>query len=460
MNTIPPTECPAWQALAARAAQPPKLSDLFARDLERRERMTVQAPGVRYDYSRQKLDAGALKLLLQLAAERGLSRSRPGDHVLLRAGDDAPAEIKATLARMHRLAGKLRGRGRIRRIVHLGVGGSALGPQLVADALRAHGSPIELAFAGSLDPLDLGRALEGAEPGATLFLVVSKSFTTAETLANAHAARRWLGGGIEASRHFIAVTANDAAARAFGVAKVLPLPESVAGRFSLWSAASFGALCALGPERFDELLAGAREIDRHFAETPLERNVPALMALVGVWNVNFLGAPAHAVLPYAHALRLLPAHLQQLEMESNGKGVDRQGRSLGYATAPVVWGAEGTAAQHSFLQLLHQGTRAVPADFIVAGASAEADANAEAQSRALAFGTGDAPLPPERRHPGDRPSSTLRLARLDARHLGALLALYEHKVYVQGAVWNVNSFDQWGVELGKELARDILSRRP
>jgi glucose-6-phosphate isomerase len=233
----------------------------------------------------------------------------------------------------------------------------------------------------------------------------------------------------------------------------------VGGRFSVWSAASFSALAALGADTFEEFLAGARDLDRHFLDAPPGKNLPALLALLGVWNVNFLGAATHCVLPYAHALRLLPAYLQQLEMESNGKRVDRAGREVGYATAPVVWGAEGTVSQHSFHQLLHQGTQAVPADFIVAGVSAELDANAEAQARALAFGTDDPALPPYRRYPGDRPSNTLRLERLDARHLGRLLAAWEHKVFTQGVIWNVNSFDQWGVELGKQLAAGILGKR-
>jgi glucose-6-phosphate isomerase len=233
----------------------------------------------------------------------------------------------------------------------------------------------------------------------------------------------------------------------------------VGGRFSVWSAASFSALAALGPGAFDEFLAGGRDMDRHFLEAPAEKNVPVLLALLGVWNVNFLGAATHCVLPYAHALKLLPAYLQQLEMESNGKRVDREGRALGYATAPVLWGAEGTVSQHSFHQLLHQGTQAVPADFIVAGVSAELDANAEAQARALAFGTADPALPAHRRYPGNRPSNTLRLERVDARSLGALVAAYEHKVFVQGVLWNVNSFDQWGVELGKQLAGEILQHQ-
>ncbi|MEX0637562.1 MAG: glucose-6-phosphate isomerase, partial [Burkholderiales bacterium] len=340
------------------------------------------------------------------------------------------------------------------RIVHLGTGGSDLGARLLLDALRER-ARIEVRFAANIDPLDLARALEGAEPASTCVVAVSKTFSTAETLANATAAKAWLGG----RGRIVAVTADEAAARAFGAAEVLPMWDWVGGRFSIWSAASFSALAALGPDLFDEFLAGGRAMDRHFLETPLEQNLPVLLALIGAWNVNFLGAATHCVLPYAHALKLLPAYLQQLEMESNGKRVDREGRALAYAPAPVVWGAEGTVSQHSFHQLLHQGTQAVPADFIVAGVSAELDANAEAQARALAFGTADPALPAHRRYPGNRPSNTLRLERIDARALGALVAAYEHKVFVQGVIWNVNSFDQWGVELGKEMAKKLLTRR-
>jgi glucose-6-phosphate isomerase len=337
--------------------------------------------------------------------------------------------------------------------VHLGTGGSDLGPRLLVDAL-GQGSGLEVRFAANLDPLDLARALEGADPASTLVVAVSKTFTTQETLANARAAKAWLGG----RGRLYAVTANEAVARAFGAAEVLPMWDWVGGRFSVWSAVSFSALAALGAATFDELLAGANDMDRHFYDAPLEQNVPALLALVGVWNVNFLGATSHCVVPYVHALRLLPSYLQQLEMESNGKRVDREGRAVDYATAPVLWGGEGTVSQHSFHQLLHQGTRTVPVDFIVAGVSAELDAHAEAQSRALAFGTADRTLPAHREYPGNRPSSTLRLDKLDARHLGRLLAAYEHKVFTQGVIWNINSFDQWGVELGKRLADDILKK--
>jgi glucose-6-phosphate isomerase len=225
----------------------------------------------------------------------------------------------------------------------------------------------------------------------------------------------------------------------------------------VWSAVGFAAACAIGWERFEDFLLGANEIDRHFAETPLEKNVPALMALIGVWNTNFLGAPTHAVLPYSNALRLLPAYLQQLEMESNGKRVDREGRPVDYATAPIVWGAEGTVSQHTFHQLLHQGTHSVPADFIDLALEKNLSANCRAQADALAFGTDDPALPPHKQYPGNRPSSFFTLEGVNPRNLGRLLALYEHKVFTQGVLWNINSFDQWGVELGKELAKKILS---
>jgi glucose-6-phosphate isomerase len=366
----------------------------------------------------------------------------------------------------------------VHRIVHLGTGGSDLGPRLVLDALREQ-ARIEVRFAANIDPLDLARALEGAEPAGTLVVAVSKTFTTAETLANARAAKDWLGG----RGRLYAVTANERAAREFGAAEVLPMWDWVGGRFSVWSAASFSALAALGPEAFGEFLAGGNDMDRHFREAPLERNVPALLALLGVWNVNFLGAATHCVLPYAHALRLLPAWLQQLEMESNGKGVDFDGAVLPYDSSAVVWGEPGTNGQHAFFQMLHQGTDVVPLEFIAVRTPShphlslhtKALANCLAQARALMLGksvdgargeraptasdTIDADtLARHRSFPGNRPSTTLVLDALTPRSLGALVALYEHRVFTSGAVWGINSFDQWGVELGKALCNDLLPR--
>ena len=462
MNTTPPTDCPAWRKLAAhadawRAAQ---LAEMFAGEPARAQRMLAEAPGLRLDYSRQRVGALTLKLLAQLAAERGFdewraalyagkeinsTEGRAAGHVALR------TETSDSLSRVNAIASKINNEKTFTRVINLGTGGSDLGPRLLSDAFGD--GALDVRFVANVDPLELERALAGADPAATLMVVVSKSFSTQETLANAAAARQ-RGFG-----NFYAVTSNVEAARKFGAAEVFVIPDSIGGRYSLWSAASFAAVLAIGTAAFSEIIAGGRDIDEHFLGEPLESNVPALMALLGIWNVNFLGLQAHAVLPYSHRLRLLPAYLQQLEMESNGKGVDREGRTAGYATCPVVFGAEGTPAQHSFMQLLHQGPQPVAADFIDVSVNAALSANAQAQADALAHGTGhaglatgEAALPPHRRHPGNRPSSILKFRAFTPRDLGRLLALYEHKVFTQGVLWNINSFDQWGVELGKQLA--------
>ncbi len=466
MKTVSPTQCPAWAKLAQHAEswRAVHLRELFAGDAARGRQFAAEAPGVRLDYSRQRLGAMTLRLLAHLAAERGFAEwreallagsainsteNRAAWHTALRAGDSAPAEVKETLAKMRSLVEKLRGERKYRRIVNLGTGGSDLGPRLLADALGD--GTLDVRFAANVDPRDLQRALEGAEPAGTLFVIASKTFTTQETMSNADAARRWGG------KAFIAITSNLEAAKAFGADQVLPMWDWVGGRFSVWSAVGLAAACAIGWKAFESFLSGAHDVDKHFAEAPLEKNVPALMGLIGVWNTNFLGAATHAIVPYSNALRLLPGFLQQLEMESNGKRVDREGHALDYATAPVVWGAEGTVSQHSFHQLLHQGTQVVPADFIELNLEKHLTANLLAQADALAFGTGDASLPPHRRYPGNRPSSLLLAEKLDARNLGRLIALYEHKVFTQGVIWNINSFDQWGVELGKELAKKTLT---
>ena len=468
MNTRSPAECPSWAQLAQHAEswRAAHLRSVFAGEPARSRQFVAEAPGVRYDYSRQRLGALTLRLLAHLSAERGFAEwrealfagskinsteDRAAWHTALRAGDSAPAEVKQTLARMKSLVSSIRQARTFKRIVNLGTGGSDLGPRLLADSL-ADGA-LDVRFAANVDPRELRRALDGAEPDSTLVVVVSKTFTTQETMSNAAAAKQW------GARHFYAITSNVEAARAFGAAEILPMWDWVGGRFSVWSAVGFAAACAMGWPAFEAFLAGGHEIDRHFAEAPLEKNLPALMALVGVWNTNFMGSPTHAVLPYSNGLRLLPAYLQQLEMESNGKRVDRGGRAVDYATAPVLWGAEGTVSQHSFHQLLHQGTQVVPADFIDVGEDAVLSANLQAQADALAQGTDDPKLPPHTQYPGNRPSSVLHLERLEPRNLGRLIALYEHKVFTQGVVWNINSFDQWGVELGKALAKRILSRR-
>ena len=471
MNTTPPTACPSWSALTAHAesARAVHLRQFFADDAQRAQHLTVEAAGVRYDFSRQRLGAMTLRLLAHLADERGLAdwraallagkpinntENRAAWHTALRAAN-APREVGETLERMRALASRLRAERRFKRVVNLGTGGSDLGPRLLADAFTSNkdAGTLDVRFAANVDPRDLERALEGAHPAETLVIIASKTFTTQETLANAERARQW------GARHFYAVSANLEAAKRFGVTEVLPMWDWVGGRYSVWSAVGLAAMCAIGPQAFADFLAGGREVDEHFATAPLENNIPALLALIGVWNTNFLGCATHAVLPYANALRLLPAYLQQLEMESNGKRVDRTGRPVDYATCPVLWGAEGTVSQHSFHQLLHQGTQVVPCDFIDLGLDADLSANARAQADALAFGTDDPKLPPHRQYPGNRPSSMLFLDGCTARNLGRLIALYEHKVFVQGVIWNINSYDQWGVELGKQMAKEMRAKK-
>ncbi|MGQ0544534.1 MAG: glucose-6-phosphate isomerase [Betaproteobacteria bacterium] len=471
MNTLPPTQCKAWSQLATHAEswKGLHLRDIFANDVTRGVQFAAAAPGVRLDFSRQRVGAITLRLLSQLAQQRGLpewrealfagrkinnTEDRAAWHTALRSGSHP--EVQEVLSRMKALTHRLRTDRTFKRIVNLGTGGSDLGPRLVADALGD--GTLEVRFAANVDPRDLERALEGADPASTLFVVASKTFTTQETMANAEAAKRWLGSQ-KIQDHFVAISANTPLAKSFGAGEVLPMWDWVGGRFSVWSSVGLAAMCAIGAESFEQFLLGGQDIDRHFADAPLEKNVPVLMALLGVWNANFLGAATHAVLPYANALRLLPSYLQQLEMESNGKRTDREGRVVDYPTAPVLWGMEGTVSQHSFHQLLHQGTQVVSVDFIDVSSNQDLTANARAQADALAFGTADPKLPPHKQYPGNRPSSILSIQGLSPRNLGRLIALYEHKVFTQGVIWNVNSFDQWGVELGKEMAKKLLTRR-
>ena len=494
------TRSPAWQALAAhqRRIAAASLSELFAADASRAGRFSLEAGGLLLDYSKHRIDAETMRLLRELAAQAQvpawIARMFAGDpvndtegraalHVALRSdrrafperGDVMPA-VRAARDQMRRFVdeaqrGALKGGGGlpITDIVNIGIGGSDLGPRMLARALRKLRRPgPRLHFVANIDPADLDAALAGLAPGTTFFIVASKSFTTAETLDNAARARAWLesalGESIELSRHFAAVTANAAGAAALGIPaeRVFPLWDWVGGRYSVWSAVGLPVALTAGMDAFEELLEGARAMDEHFRTAPLERNLPVVLALLEIWHVNFFGARSRAVIPYSEDLRDLPAYLQQLEMESNGKRVDRDGYEVDYETAPVVWGAAGTPSQHAFHQLLHQGTHLIPVDFVVighhgesSGARAALAANALAQSSALAFGN-PAPDAPHKALPGNRPSSTLLLERLTPRSLGALIALYEHKVFVEGTIWNLNSFDQWGVEHGKNLARALL----
>jgi len=497
MNTRPPTAFPAWQALAERAAawRGGALKAALAEDPARARSLVAEAPGMRYDFSRQRLDAAVIAQLVELAAARDLpawraallaggtvndTEQRPAWHSALRAGAAAPPEVQAAQARMRGLARRLRegawrgATGRpIRHIVHLGTGGSDLGPRLVVDALAEAATPaLRIHFASNVDPLDLERALRDADPETTLFVVVSKTFTTQETMENARAARAWLARGLPpgaaCAPHFIAVSANVDAARAFGAGEVLPMWDWVGGRYSVWSAVGFTAMAAIGETAFAEFLAGAADMDTHFAAAPLERNLPVLMALVGVWNVNFLDAATQAVLPYATPLRLLPAYLQQLEMESNGKRVTRDGAPLTRASGPVVWGEPGTNGQHAFYQLLHQGTTIVPAEFVgfrqnqhemdveIEGTTSQEKLIANLLAQALALATGRKDKNPNRFFAGNRPSAILMADKLAPYTMGSLLALYEAKIVLQGFIWNINSFDQEGVQLGKVLANRFL----
>ncbi len=502
-----------WQALGAHrnALAPSHQNRLFAEDPQRFDRLCFRCDAWLADFSKQRLTTETLDLLLRFAAARNLtgfmqrmaageavnvSEQRAARHIALRAREVCTVadqnvfpEISATRARLRTLSeairtGAWRGAGGqpVTAIVNLGIGGSDLGPRMVTQALAANALPaLQIRFVANLDPAEFTDAVRGLDPARTLFIVSSKSFTTQETLANARAARAWLGGA-DPARHFIAISNNLAAAQGFGIPaeNCLAIPEWVGGRFSLWSAIGLPIACAIGMEAFEALLAGAREMDTHFLTAPLRENLPVLMALVGLWNINFLGAQTLAILPYAHRLGLLPAYLQQLEMESNGKCVTRAGETLDYDTAPIVWGMAGTIGQHAFHQFFYQGSHLTPIDFIVpVGGDDPAQqalvAHALAQSAALMQGktreaahaqliaAGSSPAAAKRlaSHlacPGGQPSTTLLLPALTPRTLGGLLALYEHKVAVQGHLWDINSFDQWGVEQGKQMAHRILSQ--
>ncbi|MBM3513776.1 MAG: glucose-6-phosphate isomerase, partial [Alphaproteobacteria bacterium] len=382
-------------------------------------------------------------------------------------------EVRATLARMKSFCNAVRSgawRGAsgqpIRHIVNIGIGGSHLGPMFVADALKnSQRDDLSVAFVSNPDRAQIDEALKGLDPAATLFTIASKTFTTVETMANANQARAWIVAKLGApavARHFAAVSTNLKAIAAFGIdpANVFPMWDWVGGRYSVWSAVGLSVALACGFDNFERLLAGARLVDDHFKSKPLAENLPALLGLIGVWNADVLGMPALAVLPYDHRLKLLPDHLRQVDMESNGKAVTREGAAVGSLAGPFLFGGGGSDGQHSFFQHLHQSPRVIPCDFVVSLAGSELlVANAFAQSEALMRGRTAAELAstpkalrPHRAFTGNRPSTTILLDDITPESVGALVALYEHKVFVQGAIWGVNSFDQWGVELGKELA--------
>ncbi|MFN4288771.1 MAG: glucose-6-phosphate isomerase [Brevundimonas sp.] len=489
------------------------ISAHFADEPDRMARLTLEAAGLFIDLSKQAFSLDQLDRLLKLAEAADVpgwrarmfageavnaSEQRAVLHPALRAEDDADFsalgkpvmdEVRAQRRAMQALAeaigaGERRGAGgaAFRAIVHIGIGGSDLGPRLVWEALRPRAPGMDLRFVANIDPDELDEALSGLDPASTLVVVVSKTFTTRETLFNAERARRWLAAALgesEARSHLIGVSAAPERARAFGCGEVIGFADWVGGRFSLWSGVGLSCAIALGWPTFSRLLDGARAMDAHFLSAPLGASAPVLMALAEVWNVNALGRHARSVAPYAHRLRRLPAYLQQLEMESNGKSVGRMGQRLDHHTAPVVFGEPGTNGQHAFFQMLHQGTSVVPVDIIAVRESVEQtgdrrplNANAIAQGEALMLGRSEAEvrqrleaegrspaeidaLAPQMAFAGDRPATTIVLDALTPERLGELIALFEHKVFVLGVIWGVNSFDQWGVELGKVLARTL-----
>ncbi len=508
----------AWAALskAAEAARDRRIDSLFAREPDRLGVLTLAAAGLELDLSKQPWSREDLDTMLALARAARVeaardrlyagevvnaSEGRPALHMALRAPDGADwraagvpvsGEVEATRNAMRAFAGAVRS-GAVagatgkpfRAIVHIGIGGSDLGPRLVWEALKPLDPQIELRFAANVDPAELAQALTGLDPAETMVVTVSKTFTTLETLTNAEAARDWLRASLgEASdSHLVAVSASPEKAQAFGVpaGQVFGFWDWVGGRYSIWSAVGLSCAIALGYDAFEAMLAGAHAMDDHFRTAPLETNAPVLLALAHVFNRNGLGRPIRAVVPYAQRLRLFAPFLQQLEMESNGKRVTATGQPVPHPTAASVFGDAGTNGQHAFFQLLHQGTDVVPVDILAVREGAEGDpsaqtkllANAIAQAEALMVGRSEAEvraeltaagrppavidaLAPQRTFPGNRPSSFLLLDRLDPARFGALVALYEHKTFVEGVLWGINSFDQWGVELGKTLATRVL----
>jgi len=509
-----PTTLPAWKALSANRDQIAKttLKELFAADPERGERLNAEACGLYLDYSKNRVNDETLKLLVQLAHETGLEPARDamfrGDkinitedravlHVALRApkgevikvdGVDVVPEVHKVLEAMGAFADRIRSgewKGftgkKIKNVINVGIGGSDLGPVMAYEALRHYSDrSLTFRFVSNVDGTDFAEAVHDLDPSETLFIISSKTFTTLETMTNAGSAREWilagLGGDIKAvASHFVAVSTNADKVSAFGIdtANMFGFWDWVGGRYSMDSAIGLSTMIAIGPKNFSNLLAGFHSMDEHFRTAPLEKNLPVLLGLLAVWYNDFFGAQSIAVLPYEQYLKRFPAYLQQLTMESNGKSIRLDGEHVTADTGPIYWGEPGTNGQHSFYQLIHQGTRLIPCDFIGFNKALNQlghhhnylISNIFAQAEALAFGktpeqvkaegTPDW-LNPHRVFEGNRPSNVIMADKLDPRTLGVLVALYEHSVFTQGAIWGINSFDQWGVELGKQLAQHII----
>jgi glucose-6-phosphate isomerase len=513
MPVVPLRQRAAWKALEQHQAKigARHLRDLFAEDPGRGERLTAEAAGLYLDYSKNRVTDETMALLIQLAEESGLAQHRDamfaGErinvsenrsvlHVALRMpkgtslivdGTDVVAEVHQVLDRMAKFADSIRsgewkgytGKA-IRNVINVGIGGSDLGPVMAYEALRWYSQrDLTFRFVSNVDSTDFVEATRDLDPAETLFIISSKTFGTLETLTNARSARQWivsaLGSTDAVARHFVAVSTNDERVSEFGIdtANMFGFWDWVGGRYSMDSAIGLSTMVAIGPERFREMLAGFHDMDEHFRTTPLERNLPVLMGLLAVWYGDFFGAQTYGVMPYEQYLKRFPAYLQQLTMESNGKHVTLEGTAVDYDTGAVYWGEPGTNGQHSFYQLIHQGTRLIPLDLIGFGQTLNPlgdhhdilSSNVFAQAQALAFGKteeqvlaeGTSPeVAPHRVMPGNRPTNVLLAQKLTPRLLGTLVALYEHSVFTQGTIWDIDSFDQWGVELGKVLAVQII----
>ena len=511
----------AWKALASHKQEVERLHmrELFAGDAERFQRFSIRMGDLFLDYSKNRMTGKTIELLTSLAEEAGVdsykekmfagskinfTEQRAVLHTALRQpesfrlqldGQTVGCDVREVLAQMKHfcelvLSGEWKGYSgkAITDVVNIGIGGSDLGPYMVTEALKPFaGGAVKVHFVSNIDGTHVSETLRGLSADTTLFIIASKTFTTQETLTNAHTARRWfLEKAVDESfiaRHFVAVSTNKEKVEEFGIdaRNMFRFWDWVGGRYSLWSSIGLSIALYIGFENFKELLAGAHAMDEHFLSAPYEKNIPVLLALLGIWYNNFFDAHSHAVIPYDQYLHRLPAYLQQLDMESNGKRIDREGNEVGYATGPVIWGEPGTNSQHAFFQLLHQGPNFIPADFIVPlktenPAGEHHDillANCFAQTEALMRGkTAEeaktemrdagmseeriAGLLPHKLFPGNRPTNTIVFSEINPFNLGSLVAMYEHKVFVQGVVWGINSFDQWGVELGKQLAKAIL----
>ncbi len=516
-----PTQLATWKKLEEHKATiaDVHMRDLFAEDPQRGPRMTEHAAGIELDYSKNRVNDETMNQLMALARLAKLpeaieamfngevinrSENRPALHIALRNrsqrpirvnGEDINETVNATQDKMKAFAesvhsGAFSGHTgkKLRTIVNIGIGGSYLGPKVVSDALKPYWQDgYDLKYIANIDGTDVTSVCRDLDPETTLFVVASKSFNTLETLKNAEAAREWFfqqGGKPEqVKHHFVAVSTNIKAATEFGIdeANMFPMWDWVGGRYSLWSAIGLAQAIVIGFDNFEQMLSGAHEMDEHFRTTGLEHNVPVILGMLGVWYHNFMGAESHAVLSYDESLKDLPAHLQQVDMESNGKAVTQDGRPVGWSTGPVIWGGTGTNGQHAYHQLLHQGTRLIPADFLMPLKShnpvadhhpwlfanylgqqqallegkTEAEVTAELKAKGL-DAAAIAELVPHKVVPGNRPCNSLVFEQVTPQVVGALIALYEHKVYVQGVIWGVNSFDQWGVELGKVLGNSVF----